>query len=242
MAMTTNLIHMGNNVLRTEWTTGLCSPLVFTTVKLFKNGTEIATFNTSGFAHDWPGQYTAGDYYSTVTGFNGDPPTQCDTGTSSTITLSSFCLPVSPTNVSFSKLRLFYGIVSADDIALSGPNNPSSGTSIFGSSALPNTGTISKTIPNAVSELFNTCGGVQTWESWPFVLAFGSTQTLSCDAGIGATTTYYVNNQTLTSATSLWSNSSLTTLVTTAGWYSNGTKWIRIDVTGSVISSGDCVF
>jgi hypothetical protein len=48
---------------------------------------------------------------------------------------------------------------NGNNVLLSGTSNPSSGDNIFGKSALPASGSPSKTRPNAVSELRNSCGG-----------------------------------------------------------------------------------
>jgi surface protein len=74
----------------------------------------------------------------------------------------NFCIPSDATNISFSRLARFYNL-PLSTILLSGPNNPSVSGSIFGNSVLPLTGTISKTTPNAVSELRGSCGGVMDW-------------------------------------------------------------------------------
>lgn len=70
----------------------------------------------------------------------------------------SFCIPSNATNLSMSNLAKFYGL-DLNQILLSGPNNPSTSGSLFGNSDLPNSGTISKTRPNAMSELRGSCGG-----------------------------------------------------------------------------------
>lgn len=73
-----------------------------------------------------------------------------------------FCIPIDATNMSMKNIAKFYG-VDADNILLSGPNNPSTPGSLFGNSDLPNTGSPSKTTPNAISELRGRCGGFYDW-------------------------------------------------------------------------------
>jgi hypothetical protein len=87
---------------------------------------------------------------------------------------TAFCIPSGATNIKFSDLAIHYG-VPPGEIRLSGPNNPSTGANIFGQSGLPATGTISRTIANAVSELRNHCGGgVDNFNGWTASLKFSS--------------------------------------------------------------------
>ena len=93
---------------------------------------------------------------STESTFSG-----CDTGSNQATTEATpnFCIPAGATDMSFSRLAEFYGLASTN-ITLSGPNNPSTGETIFGKSDLPTSGDPSKLRPNAVSELRGTCGGI----------------------------------------------------------------------------------
>lgn len=161
MAMTTTLVKENNASLSVTFNAGTCSPLVYTTIRLYKDGVIYNTFTTTALYNSYnllPG----GSYYVTVTGYTtGD--VQCDTGTSNTIVITPFCIPSNATNMSFRRLARFYGI-DTDNIFLSGPNNPSTPGSLFGNSGLPASGAISRATPNAVSELRSACLGIMSWE------------------------------------------------------------------------------
>lgn len=90
--------------------------------------------------------------------FDPSAPLQpCDSVFSNTIVNAvQDCIPLGTTNLSFSLLSDFYNLPQSN-VLLSGPNNPSTGDSIFGRSSLPATGAISRTRPNAVSELRGDC-------------------------------------------------------------------------------------
>jgi hypothetical protein len=160
MAMNPQLVTTGATSIRADWDAGTCSPILYTIVRLYSNGSLIDTFTINSPPRSYSNLANA-SYYVTVTGYTTND-VMCDSGTSNTVTITSQCIPVDATNVSFSTLAKFYGL-EPNPILLSGPSNPSTGDNIFGKSALPNTGTISKTIPNAVSELRNSCGGIYQW-------------------------------------------------------------------------------
>jgi hypothetical protein len=145
-----------------SWGLGNCSPQPGDTFSysynLFKDGSSYDSGTTTNISRSWTNLPT-GSYYLTVTGvINGS---NCDSGTSIEILVNNYCLP-STGQLSMGKLADFYGL-SRNNTLLSGTSNPSAIGSIFGNSDLPSTGTISKTRPNAISELYSRCGGVSPW-------------------------------------------------------------------------------
>jgi hypothetical protein len=227
-----------NNITATVTSTSPCSGIIFITYKLYQNGSLYLTSSVNDTTLTFNNVPVGFDYYVIIDIFTSGP-TFCDTATSNTVTIINYCIPNDATNISMSKLGIFYGL-TLTNLLLSGPNDPSTAGSIFGNSDLPNTGSPSKTRPNAVSELRGRCGGSFSFNFWTFKLAQSTTDTTACQLGFGATTLYYTNNSTLTSTTSLWSNASLITKVTVSGYYSNGYSWIQINGSGDVISSGNC--
>lgn len=226
-----------NDITATVTSTSPCSGIVFITYKLYQNGSLYLTSsvnNTTLTFNDVPVGF---DYYVIIDIYTSGP-TFCDTATSNTVTITSFCIPTGATFMSMNKLARFYNI-TVSNVLLSGPNNPSTSGSIFGNSDLPNTGSPSKTRANAISELRGRCGGIHSWDFWEFKMDFSNTSATACNTGI-RTTSYFTNNQTLTLTTSLWTDSALTTKVTSAGFYSNGITWVEVNSSGNVISSGNC--
>lgn len=143
-----------------------CSGVVYSSYKLYQNGSLYTTFNTTAVYHTFQNVPPGYNYYVIVEIYVAGP-TLCQSPTSNTVTVSAYCIPAGQTNMKFSDLAAFYGLNSFD-IKLSGVSNPSSGDTIFGKSALPSTGNPSKTTPNAVSELRNTCGGaIDVWGTPP---------------------------------------------------------------------------
>jgi hypothetical protein len=229
-----------NDITATVTSTSPCSGIVFITYKLYQNGSLYTTSNVNNTTLTFNDVPVGFDYYVIIDIYTTGP-TFCDTATSNTVTITSFCIPTGATNMSMEKLARFYNI-TVSNVLLSGPNDPSTTGSIFGNSDLPNTGSPSKTRPNSISELRGRCGGIHSWSFWIFKLGFSNTSTTACQIGPSSTTSYYTNNETLTSTTSLWTDSALTTKVTGAsGYYSNGFTWVFIDSSGNVTSSGTCV-
>lgn len=105
----------------------------------------------------------SGQYQVQITSEYEDSETwiHCHTSLSDNFTVTPlyYCIPSDATDISFSKLATFYSL-SSTNISLSGPDDPSSGETIFAKSDLPLTGSPSKSRPNAVSELRGDCGGV----------------------------------------------------------------------------------
>jgi hypothetical protein len=168
MAIQVNLVTSSTpTTLNGNWESGNCTGTISYDVQLFKDDVLHINFNSSATNHSFV-NLLPGIYYLTIVIYTFDNFDSvgelCDSGTSASIVLSTpavanYCIPSDRTNIRFSDLAAFYDINNAD-IRLSGITNPSSGTSIFGRSVLPDTGIISKTTPNAVSELRGTCGGV----------------------------------------------------------------------------------
>jgi hypothetical protein len=145
-----------------SWGLGNCLPQPGDTFSysytLYKDGSSYDSGTTTNISRTWTNLPT-GAYYLTVTGIiNGS---NCDSGTSVEILVNNYCLPASG-ELTMGKLADFYGL-SKNNTLLSGTSNPSAIGSIFGNSDLPSTGTISKTRPNAISELYSRCGGVSPW-------------------------------------------------------------------------------
>jgi hypothetical protein len=136
-----------------------CSGVLFVTHKLYQNSSLYTSFSTTGPNHTFVNVPVGFDYY-VISDIYVTGPTLCESPTSNTVTITSYCIPAGQTNIKLSLLADFYSLPSFD-ILLSGPNNPSSGNSIFGKSALPSSGSPSKTRPNSISELRNTCGGAR---------------------------------------------------------------------------------
>lgn len=151
------------NDIRCITQTTPCSSYIFITYKLYQGLSLYTTFSTTAPSYTFNDVPVGFDYYVQIEVYNAGP-TLCDSATSNTVTLTSYCIPSNATDVTFNKLKDFYDLNSFD-VLLSGPNNPSTAGSIFGNSGLPTTGTVSKTRPNAVSELRGACGGVIPWES-----------------------------------------------------------------------------
>lgn len=227
-----------NNISVTVSSTSPCGSYVFITYKLYQNGSLYTSTNINGTTHIFNNVPVGFNYYVIIDLYTSGP-TYCDTATSNTVTIINYCIGPSATNISMSKLGVFYGL-TITNVLLSGPNDPSSSGSIIGNSDLPSTGSPSKTRSNGISELRGRCGGSFSFDFWTFKLASSNTDTTACQLGFGATTSYFTNSPTLTSTTSLWSNASLTTKVTVSGYYSNGYSWIQINGSGDVISSGNC--
>lgn len=230
-----------NDITATVTSTSPCSGIVFISYKLYQNGSLYLTSNVNNTTLTFNDVPVGFNYYVIIDIYTSGP-TFCDTATSNTVTITSYCIPSNATDVTMSKLARFYNL-SVSNILLSGPNNPSTGGSLIGNSDLPNTGTPSKTRPNSISELRGRCGGIHSWDFWEFKLAFSNTSLTACQVG-GASPnlTYFGNNQVLSSTTSLWTDSALTTKVTSAsGYYSNGFHWVFIDTDGNVTSSGTCI-
>jgi hypothetical protein len=159
-----------NDTLSVSITSTSCSNPLYATYVLYKNGISYQTGTISATGGTL-GQHGLGVYSIDVTIFEGDPAFPCDTGFAegAQIDVILECIPSGQTNMSFSTLADFYNLDTAE-LLLSGPNNPASGATIFGLSGLPSTGTISKTRPNAVSELRGDCryvsNGVFSYETY----------------------------------------------------------------------------
>lgn len=147
-----------NDITATVTSTSPCSGIVFISYKLYQNGSLYLTSNVNNTTLTFNDVPLGFDYYVIIDIYTSGP-TYCDTATSNTVTIFSYCIPSGQTNIRFSKLASFYEL-NTSNLVLSGTNNPSSGANIFGRSALPNTGSPSKTRPNSISELRNTCGGI----------------------------------------------------------------------------------
>jgi hypothetical protein len=237
---------VGNNGLNITWTSGdleTCGNVTYRYLyRLYKDNSLYQTTSyqsTIGFS--WI-NLPAGVYYVEVDTEFFEPDEMiwslCNTHTTGNVTIT-WCIPNNATNVSMQRLADFYGI-STSNILLSGPNDPSTAGSVFGASDLPTSGSPSKLRPNAISELFNTCGGVIPWYE-VVVVWTGSSLTNACDsAGIGAGTTYYMDTPSLNTTTGLWTNTSLTTWVAD-GFYSNGSHAVRV-LDSSIVSRSTCVF
>lgn len=151
-----SIVSSSNNI-QADFTTTGCINVTFYSFKLYRSGNLISTFNTTGTSHTFIGvevgftYYVIAEVYVNVTEL-------CQTATSDNISISSFCIPSNKTDIKFSDLAVFYGLTGLD-VKLSGIINPSIGENIFAKSALPISGAISKTTPNAISELRGTCGG-----------------------------------------------------------------------------------
>ncbi len=152
-----SIVASSNNIVCT-WETSGCSGVVYTALNLYKDSVFYTSFNTTGINHTFTDVPVGSNYY-VIANIYTTGPTLCSSPTSNTVSVVSYCIPTGQTNIRFSDLATFYDL-NLFDIKLSGTNNPSSGSNIFGRSTLPNTGNPSKTTPNAVSELRNTCGGV----------------------------------------------------------------------------------
>lgn len=229
-----------NDITATVTSTSPCSGIVFITYKLYQNGTLYLTSsvnNTTLTFNDVPVGF---DYYVIIDIYTTGP-TFCDTATSNTVTITSFCIPTGATNMNMEKLARFYNL-TVSNVLLSGPNDPSTTGSIFGNSDLPNTGSTSKTRPNSISELRGRCGGIQTWDYWAYSLESSGNANTACDLGRfpSGNTTYYGNNSNLKLTTSLWTDTALLTKVSVSGIYSDGGAWIEVNSSGNVVSSGDC--
>jgi hypothetical protein len=178
-----------------------CSSFIFITYKLYQGLSLYTSFSTTAPSYTFNDVPVGFDYYVQIEIYTAGP-TLCDSATSNTITLTSYCIPSNATNISFNKLREFYDLNSFD-VLLSGPNNPSSGNSIFGKSSLPNTGTPSKTRPNAVSELRSYCNGVIPWESsvneLGINLVSSNSMTLSAEVRDNSSNTLWSSNSSTTS-------------------------------------------
>ena len=98
-----------------------------------------------------------GEFFASVSAFD-EFFNLCGTVHSETIFNAMLdCIPINHTNLSFSTLRNLYSLPNTN-VLLSGPNNPSTGLSIFGQSGLPASGGSSnRARPNAVSELRGSC-------------------------------------------------------------------------------------
>jgi|GEM_PF-6338898 thiol-disulfide isomerase/thioredoxin len=171
--------------LNGSWSQGNCSGSVTYDVQLFKDNVLYINFNTTSTGYGFS-SLPSGSYYLTIVAYSFGE--LCDTGTSRSVIMGNYCIPIDAINISFSKLASFYGL-TVTDIKLSGVNNPSTSESIFGRSNLPNTGINSKSRPNSISELRGTCGGVRPWDSSPYSVRFSSSfgsitvQTLSSRIG-----------------------------------------------------------
>jgi hypothetical protein len=149
--------------------TSSCINPSYAAYDLYRNNTlyQSSTITPSGGTL---GQFPLGTYRIDVTIFEDDF-SLCDAGSADGVVINTLleCIPVNQNNLSFSTLSDFYNLQTAE-ILLSGPNNPSSGESIFGLSNIPTTGTPSKTRPNAVSELRGDCryvtDGVFSYETY----------------------------------------------------------------------------
>lgn len=167
------------------------------TYTLKRNGTTVSVIGrTSTRGNTWSG-LTDGDYTLEilVEQFDDTPAwIVCQNHINpTTLTLNtSFCIPANATNIKFSDLAIHYG-VPPGEIRLSGPNNPSTGNNIFGQSGLPATGTISRTIANAVSELRNHCGGVvDNFNGWTASLKFSGSSFTTALGGLVVFNNYVV--------------------------------------------------
>lgn len=150
------IVGSGNNV-QADFTVSGCVNITFYSFKLYRGAALISTFNTTGASYTFIGVEVGFSYY-VIAEVYVDDTVLCQSATSNTIAIESFCIPANKTDIKFSDLAVFYGLNNFD-IRLSGIINPSVGNNIFGKSALPISGVISKTTPNAVSELRGTCGG-----------------------------------------------------------------------------------
>lgn len=229
-----------NDITATVTSTSPCSGIVFITYKLYQNGSLYLTSsvnNTTLTFNDVPVGF---DYYVIIDIYTTGP-TFCDTATSNTVTITSFCIPTGATDISMLKLANFYNL-TVSNVLLSGPNNPSTTGSVFGNSDLPNTGSPSKTRPNSMSELRGRCGGIHSWSFWYYSLDTSGNSSTACQNGLfpSGNVIYYGNNINLSSTTSLWTDSALTIKLTVSGFYSNGIQWVQIDGSGNVTSSGNC--
>jgi len=162
------------NTLYVTWTQSTNCPLIpqnYFEITLYRDNVIISS-NTKQFASDTSSYFYyfenvgKGTFYVRLDAyfvepdvFPTPPPSLCQTVTSRLLTNSILdCIPTNYSNMSFSFLRDFYEIGIRDNIELSGPNNPSTGNTIFGKSPLPlSGGSANKTRPNAVSELRGTC-------------------------------------------------------------------------------------
>lgn len=138
-----------------------CGSFIYITYKLYQGGSLYSTFNTTAPSYSFNDVPLGFNYYVVIEIYNAGP-TLCDSATSNTVTLTSYCIPSGANDLSFGKLKEFYDLYSYD-VKLSGTNDPSTSGSIFGNSDLPNSGSPSKLRPNAVSELRNRCGGAVVW-------------------------------------------------------------------------------
>lgn len=149
--------------------TSSCINPIYAAYDLYRNNTlyQSSTITPSGGTL---GQFPLGTYRIDVTIIEDDF-SLCDAGSADGVVINTLleCIPVNQNNLSFSILSDFYNL-QTDEILLSGPNNPSSGESIFGLSTIPTTGTPSKTRPNAVSELRGDCryvtDGIFSYETY----------------------------------------------------------------------------
>lgn len=147
-----------------------CSSFIFITYKLYQGGSLYSTFSTTAPSYTFNDVPLGFNYYVIIDIYEAGP-TLCQSATSNTVTLTSYCIPSNATNIGFNQLRAFYDLNSYN-VALSGPNNPSTSGTIFGNSDLPSSGSPSKTRPNAVSELRNRCGGTVVWTNVKDYLVF----------------------------------------------------------------------
>lgn len=134
---------------------GCLGETIETFYRLWKDDVLYDSSTISSFSKSWTNVPT-GNYYLEVNIIVDGSP--CDSGSSVTVHSGNYCIPSNQTNIRFSELADFYDLPPTD-IKLSGANNPSTGNNIFGKSALPASGTISRLTPNAVSELRGSCGG-----------------------------------------------------------------------------------
>jgi hypothetical protein len=143
----------------------LCSPSYFT-IQVYKNDILFSSINVNAQDRSWFFSFSVigfGKFYFEILAylqeFGAPTPTLCEVQTTNTLINGvEDCIPINVNNLSFSTLSKFYSLGIKDDLELSGPNNPSTGNTIFGKSPLPlSGGTANKTRPNAVSELRGSC-------------------------------------------------------------------------------------
>jgi len=143
----------------------ICSPSYFT-IQVYKNDILFSSIDVNAQDRSWFFSFSVigfGKFYFEILAylqeFGAPTPTLCEVQTTNTLINGvEDCIPINVNNLSFSTLSKFYSLGIKDDLELSGPNNPSTGNTIFGKSPLPlSGGTANKTRPNAVSELRGTC-------------------------------------------------------------------------------------
>lgn len=232
-----------NDITATVTSTSPCSGIVFISYKLYQNGSLYLTSNVNNTTLAFNDVPVGFDYYVIIDIYTSGP-TYCDTATSNTVTITSYCLPSGATNISMKKLARFYNL-SVTNIQLSGTSNPSSSGTIIGNSDLPSSGDPSKARPNSLGELRSRCAGIHTWSFWEYSLDTSGDSSTACQNGLfpSGNVIYFGNNINLSSTTSLWTDSALTIKLTSAaGFYSDGTQWVQIDNSGNVTSSGVCLY